>query len=290
MAKAYFTDGLFTDAEVQAWIDSRPGAGGVIGGVASCPAPRMRSSCSWSTTWCQGPELPAVLGPGAQPDPGRGAAEQHRQAVPAAEQPRAVRDRDERDDREVTWPRSPRHAGGGHGGGTAPSRRPPGGADAARHPRPAGADLLPRVRLHPDDRGAAAVVHLLGRDQPDHLHRPRQLGQVFTDPGTYHALWLTIAVDDHHLGGADPDQPAARRVRRRPPALPGGTRGAVLPAAAAVLGGRGDRLQVAARPQLRPGRRAAPAVPGPGLAGQPHPGLRRPWCSSSPGSSSRSTP
>ena len=43
------------------------------------------------------------------------------------------------------------------------------------------------------------------------VHRPRHLPRPVADHRR----------DDHHLGGPDPDQPAARRLRRRPPALPG---------------------------------------------------------------------
>ena len=65
------------------------------------------------------------------------------------------------------------------------------------------------------------------------------------------------------------------RVHRRPPALPGPTRGLVLPAAAAVVGRGRDRVQGPARPQLRSRRRPAPADPRPGLARQPRPGCTR---------------
>ncbi len=67
MAKAYFTDGLFTDAEVQAWID----AGQVP--VASSAASKLAGSADAKFLQLvydlvsKAPELPAVLGPGAQP-------------------------------------------------------------------------------------------------------------------------------------------------------------------------------------------------------------------------------
>ena len=61
VAKAYFTDGLFTDTEVKAWTD---------GGRCrwrrrrhrSCPARPMRRSCSSSTTSCPRPPTSSSRG------------------------------------------------------------------------------------------------------------------------------------------------------------------------------------------------------------------------------------
>ena len=71
VAKAYFTDGLFTDAVGRRWIHS--------GGVPVVASAKSKLAGSPDAPFLQfvynmgqqRPELPAVLGPGAQPDPGR---------------------------------------------------------------------------------------------------------------------------------------------------------------------------------------------------------------------------
>ena len=89
VAKAYFTDGLFTDAEVDAFIDSgqvpvSQGGGVEAGQFSRCNVPAVRLQHDES-----GAQLPAVLGPGAQPGAGRGTAQQHRPAVPAEDHARS---------------------------------------------------------------------------------------------------------------------------------------------------------------------------------------------------------
>jgi hypothetical protein len=102
VAKAYFTDGLFTDAEVDAYVQSGQvpvvkAAEVEAGQFSRCTVPAVRVQHDES-----GAQLPAVLGSGTQPGAGRETAEQHRSAVLAEDYAGAVRDGDERHHQGVT--------------------------------------------------------------------------------------------------------------------------------------------------------------------------------------------
>ena len=229
--------------------------------------------------------LRPVLGPGAEPDRGRDAAGQHRQAVPAADHPAAVGRQHERGHRQMTTLAPPAvrvqqsaTRRGGRSGSVAWMALPALLMFVAFGVVP----LLGVLALSFTTWDGIGAIH------PSGLTSWRA---VLTDPGLPHALWVTFLIMALSWAGADPAVASCIGVflagAQALPRVPGG---ALLHPAAAQLGGHRDHLQGAARPELRarrrPGHRRCSTRTGSATATSPSGVRRSSWC---PGSSSRST-
>ena len=154
--------------------------------------------------------LRPVLGPGAEPDRGRDAAGQHRQAVPAVDLAAAVRRQHERGHRQMTTLAPPAARVDEP---ASPTRRAErlGRLDGA-----AGAADVHRLRRHPAARRAGAELHHVGR------HRRRstpsgldQLAGRAHRPGPAARAVGDLPGHGPVLGGPDPDEHPDRRVPGR---------------------------------------------------------------------------
>ena len=126
--------------------------------TASSAVARTPSSSSSSTTPSASAKVVRpVLGPGAEPDRGRDAAGQHRQAVPAADHPAAVGRQHERGHRQMTTLAPPVVRC------RSPPVRPAGGAAPSPGWSLPALLIFVGVRRRPAGRRARAELHHLGR-------------------------------------------------------------------------------------------------------------------------------
>ena len=122
----------------------------------------------------------------------------------------------------------------------------------------AGAGRLRRLRRRPAARRAGCSASPRGTaSAPSTPSGLTSWTAVLTDPGLPHALWVTFLIMVLSWLVQTPMSILLGVFLAGPPALPRVPRGALLHPAAAELGGDRDHLQGAARPQLRPRRRAA---------------------------------
>ena len=253
IAKKFFATGVLDDAEVKEWIDTGgvpivKGADSQLAALARTPTSSSSSTTSSSNAKVFAQSWDQALSPTAAET----LLDNIAKLFQLSDHPAAVRRQHERGHRQMTTLAPP----------AAPA--PQAARRARRAERLGRVDgaarrwsifiafgvipLIGVLALSFTTWDGIGAIHPSGLDQlAGRAHRPRPAARAVGD------------LPDHGpvLAGADAAEHPARRLPGRPPALPRGPRGALLHPAAAQLGGDRDHLQGAARPELRPRRRAA---------------------------------